>query len=31
MRALDTREIHGFIPGIGYRIFNDDALDSAKR
>jgi arginine decarboxylase len=31
MRALDTREIHGFIPGIGYRIFNDDALDSATR
>ena len=26
MRALDTKEIHGFIDGIGYRVFNEEAL-----
>ncbi len=29
MRALDTKEIHGFIDGIGYRVFNEEALARA--
>jgi arginine decarboxylase len=26
MRALDTREIHGYLSGLGYRVFTDEAL-----
>ncbi|MFP5346406.1 MAG: aminotransferase class I/II-fold pyridoxal phosphate-dependent enzyme, partial [Actinomycetes bacterium] len=26
MQALDTREIHGYMPGLGYRVFTDEAL-----
>jgi arginine decarboxylase len=26
MRALDTREIHGYLPGLGYRVFTEQAL-----
>jgi arginine decarboxylase len=26
MRALDTREIHGYLSGLGYRIFTEEAL-----
>jgi arginine decarboxylase len=26
MRALDTREVHGYISGLGYRVFTEDAL-----
>jgi hypothetical protein len=31
MRELDTREIHGFIAGIGYRIFDEKALAAAAQ
>jgi arginine decarboxylase len=26
MRVLDTREIHGYVPGLGYRVFAEEAL-----
>jgi arginine decarboxylase len=26
MRALDTREIHGYLSGLGYRVFTEEAL-----
>ena len=26
MQALDTREVHGYVPGLGYRIFTQEAL-----
>jgi arginine decarboxylase len=26
MRVLDTREVHGYLPGLGYRIFTEEAL-----
>jgi arginine decarboxylase len=26
MRALDTREIHGYVSGLGYRVFTEEAL-----
>jgi arginine decarboxylase len=26
MRALDTREVHGYLPGLGYRVFTEEAL-----
>jgi arginine decarboxylase len=26
MSALDTREIHGYLPEYGYRVFTEDAL-----
>ncbi len=26
MQALDVKEIHGFRPELGFRIFNDEAL-----
>jgi arginine decarboxylase len=29
MDALDTREIHGFHPSLGYRVFTQDALERA--
>ena len=29
MDALDTREIHGFDPSLGYRVFTQAALDGA--
>ena len=29
MDALDTREIHGFEPSLGYRVFTQDALEAA--
>jgi arginine decarboxylase len=29
MRALDTREIHGYLADIGYRVFTEEALASA--
>ena len=28
MSALDTREIHGYLPEFGYRVFTDTALHS---
>jgi arginine decarboxylase len=28
MRALDTREIHGYVDGIGYRVFTTEALSA---
>ena len=31
MDALDTREIHGFAPSLGYRVFTQEALDAAMR
>jgi arginine decarboxylase len=27
MRSLDTREIHGLRPEVGYRVFTDKALE----
>jgi len=27
MRSLDTREIHGYRPHLGYRVFIDKALE----
>jgi len=29
MRTLDTREIHGYLSDIGYRVFTEEALASA--
>ena len=29
MRALDVREIHGFLSGLGYRVFTEEALAPA--
>jgi arginine decarboxylase len=29
MRALDTREIHGYLADLGYRVFTEDALAAA--
>jgi arginine decarboxylase len=26
MRDLDTREIHGYVTGLGYRVFTEEAL-----
>jgi arginine decarboxylase len=26
MRALDTREVHGYLSGLGYRVFTEEAL-----
>ena len=26
MRVLDTREIHGYVSGLGYRVFTEEAL-----
>jgi arginine decarboxylase len=26
MQALDTREVHGYLPGLGYRVFTEEAL-----
>ena len=26
MQALDTREVHGYVPGLGYRVFTEEAL-----
>jgi arginine decarboxylase len=31
MRALDTREIHGYLSGLGYRVFTEDALGKSGR
>jgi len=28
-RALDTREIHGYLPQFGYRVFTDTALQAS--
>ena len=28
MYALDVREIHGFNPALGYRVFTPEALDA---
>jgi arginine/lysine/ornithine decarboxylase len=30
MRALDTREIHGYLSDIGYRVFTEEALASGS-
>ena len=30
MRALDTREIHGYLADLGYRVFTEDALAAAS-
>jgi arginine decarboxylase len=30
MRSLDTREIHGYRPYLGYRVFTDKALEMAE-
>jgi arginine decarboxylase len=30
MRSLDTREIHGYRPHLGYRVFTDKALEMAE-
>jgi arginine decarboxylase len=27
MRSLDTPEIHGYTPGIGYRVYTSKALE----
>ena len=27
MRALDVREIHGYLSGLGYRVFTEEALN----
>jgi len=29
MRALDTPEVHGYRPGLGYRVYTDKALEIA--
>jgi arginine decarboxylase len=31
MRALDTREIHGYLTGLGYRVFTEEALAEARK
>jgi arginine decarboxylase len=31
MSALDTREIHGYLPEFGYRVFTEEALQTAPR
>jgi len=30
MSALDTREIHGYLPQFGYRVFTDTALQASR-
>jgi arginine decarboxylase len=30
IEALDTREIHGYRPGLGFRVFTDEALATRK-
>jgi len=29
MRSLDTPEVHGYRPGLGYRVYTDKALEIA--
>ena len=29
MRSLDTPEVHGYRPGLGYRVYADKALELA--
>ena len=31
VRALDTREIHGYLSGLGYRVFTEEALAQTAR
>jgi arginine decarboxylase len=31
MRALDVKEIHGYRPELGLRVFTDEALGGRKR
>ena len=31
MSALDTREIHGYLPEFGYRVFREDVLRDSGR
>jgi arginine decarboxylase len=30
MRSLDTKEIHGYRPHLGYRVFIDKALETVS-